>query len=75
MADLQISLTGAEALVLFEWLSQLEEMDSPPFADPSERTVAWRIHGQLESVLREPLAPDYYELLARARQEVQENVD
>ena len=75
MTDVHIALTNAEALVLFEWLSRLDAMEPAPFADVSEQTVAWRMQAQLESVLREPFAPNYKEVLARARREVQGSVE
>ncbi len=71
MTDVNITLTRAEAVVLFEWLSKIDAMESPPFGDPSEQTVVWRAHGQLESLLKEPFASNYAEVLRQARQEVQ----
>jgi hypothetical protein len=69
--DVFIRLTRAEALVLFEWLSRNDEGDGKlPFADPAEERVVWRIEGQLECKLAEPLAANYEELLSKARRAV-----
>jgi len=66
--SVQIELTNEEALVLFEWLTHTE--GRLPFVDPAEQTVLWRIEGQLESNLTEPLARDYASLLRTARASV-----
>lgn len=62
-----IELTAAEALVLFEWLASNEAL---PVQHPSEQTVLWRIEGQLEKALTEPLLPDYRESVDAARMAV-----
>ena len=66
-----LTLSKAEALVLFEWLASLDESQMPPFAHPSEEKVLWKVEGQLESVLVEPFAPNYRELLTQARRAVE----
>jgi len=70
--DVTLTLTKAEALVLFEWLARTDGAESLPVEDPSEQQVLWRIEGQLEKVLVEPLRPDYAELVADARRRVNE---
>jgi hypothetical protein len=67
--DVLIRLTNAQALVLFEWLASLDE------AEPIDATqiVLWKIEGQLESTLVELFAPNYGELLERARANVISN--
>jgi hypothetical protein len=62
---IQIELSGDEALILFDWLTRTE--GTLPIADRAEQTVLWRIEGQLEIALSEPLAPDYSQLLDAAR--------
>ena len=62
-----VSLSHEEALVLFEWLSSLEESASVPPAGSAERTVLWKIGAQLESSLHEIFATDYTDQLTRAR--------
>ena len=65
-----LRLTRAEALVLFEWLAREDEAKNLPIDDPAEELVLWRIEGQLEGCLVEPLCPDYKELVEAARKEV-----
>jgi hypothetical protein len=76
--EVLLTLSKAEALVLFEWLASLDgwlagldESQMPPFAHPSEEKVLWKVEGQLESVLTEPFAPNYSELLIQARRAVE----
>ena len=71
-SDVQINLSRAEALVIFELLTRLGDNDSIKCEDPAEQQVLWNIEGQLEKVLTEPLAPNYKELLARARHAVRD---
>lgn len=68
--SVNIRLTRAEALVLFEWLARLDASKNLPVEDSSEELVLWRIEGQLESTLVEPLGPDYKEAVEAARKEV-----
>lgn len=70
MSTVTLRLTPAEALVLFEWFSRIDDTDPPPFADASEQYVAWRVLGQLESSLMEPLKANYEELLEKAKREI-----
>jgi hypothetical protein len=69
--EIVIRLTRAEALVLFEWLAR-EDADGKtlPVEHLAEERVFWRIEGQLENALAEPLSPQYKELLDAARNEV-----
>lgn len=63
-----LPLTNAEALVLFEWLCRSSQGESPaPFVDQSEQRVLWDIEAMLESVLLAPLSADYDLQLAAAR--------
>jgi hypothetical protein len=59
-----IELTGDQALVLFDWLTENEEKVR---AGEAERRVLWAIEAALEQALVEPFAGDYRELVARAR--------
>jgi hypothetical protein len=67
---MNLELTDDEALVLFEWLSRLDESDAAPCEHDAERHVLWALHGQLERTLKEPLQPDYRNLVANARSKV-----
>ncbi len=70
-----LQLTRAEALVLFEWLARMEAAGKLPVDDPAEEQVLWRLEGQLESMLREPLEPNYKEAVEAARKEVRGSKD
>lgn len=63
----KLELNRDEALVLFEFLSKFEETDVLPKPDPSEITALWRIHGQLQKTLTEPLQANYTDLLETAK--------
>ncbi len=65
-----LRLTGAEALVLFEWLTRVDESGQLPVEDPAEQLVLWRLEGQLERTLAEPFEPRYQEAVEAARKEV-----
>lgn len=68
---INIELTGAEALVLFDWLREFDRggMDN---LHPAERRVLWNIQCNLEKILVEPFMPDFDKLLEQARAEVGE---
>ena len=70
---MKLELTEDEALVLFEWLSRLDEQDTFPCEDPAEQQVLWALHGQLEKVMAEPFRSNYRELVAQARSRVKAN--
>ena len=65
--EVLLKLSKAEALVLLEWLANLDSLQTSPFSHPAEEKVLWTVEGQLESILVEPFAPNYKELLSRAR--------
>jgi hypothetical protein len=65
-----LTLTRAQALVLFEWLSLTDSAEAFSFEDSAEQQVVWAIEAQLESTLVEPLAENYKSLLDQARKEV-----
>jgi hypothetical protein len=69
-ATVSLRLTRAEALVLFEWLAREDAAGNLPVEDPAEQQVLWRLEGQLESILPEPIAPNYREALEAARRQV-----
>ena len=69
--EVLLTLSKAEALVLFEWLASLDTSQTPSFGHPAEEKVFWKIEGQLESVLVELFAANYEELVAQARKTVE----
>jgi hypothetical protein len=67
---MKLELSEDQALVLFEWLSRLDEQDALPCEDESEEVVLWALHGQLEKLLAAQFDPGYRELIAKARERV-----
>jgi hypothetical protein len=72
-----IYLTPDEALVLDAFLHRGEAAgdDYGTIEDRAELTVLWNLSAILESWLAAPLAPDYDERLARAREAVRDSTD
>ncbi|WP_437608245.1 hypothetical protein WMF20_46810 [Sorangium sp. So ce834] len=68
--SIHIQLTEAEAIVLFEWLTRNENAEALRYDDPAEQKVLWKLEAVLERTLVQPLAPNYSELLVKARKEV-----
>jgi hypothetical protein len=62
-----LSLSRAEALVLFEFLSRFANKDTLNIEDQSEARVLWDAQASLEKELSEPLAADYLQVLETAR--------
>jgi hypothetical protein len=71
-ATVGITLSQAEALVLFEFLSRYSRTNTLDIVDQAERRVLWDVCSQLERVLVEPLAPDYGERVEQARYQVRD---
>ena len=68
--DIKLHLTRAEALVLFEFLAHADSATAMPIQHEAEQTVLWKLEGMLESILDEPLKPNYQDLLIAARKAV-----
>lgn len=62
-----LHLTRAEALVLFEWLALCDTVEDRLPGGEAEQVVRWRLEGELEKLLTEPLARNYKQLLEEAR--------
>lgn len=65
-----LSLNRKQALVLSEWLQNLDEKENTEYAHPAEERVVWHLQAQLEKLLTEPFAANYKSLLATARNDV-----
>jgi hypothetical protein len=65
----RLELTADQALVLFEWLSRMDEGDAlePLIEHWSEQLALWRLLAQLQKLLVEPFDPAYGDLLLAAR--------
>ena len=71
---MQIELSSAEALILFERLFRiLHDKGSAEFQNQAEELTAASVLCQLESSLTEPLSENYTELLRKAEKEIAEN--
>lgn len=71
---ISLELTPSEALVLFEFLSRFSDDHVLVLEDQAEERVLWDLCCSLESILVEPFAENYTELLERARAEVRDPV-
>ncbi|MGH3688939.1 MAG: hypothetical protein ACRDT7_02170 [Microbacterium sp.] len=67
--SVELRVTGAEALVLFEWLAVANEKEAL-IVDEAERRVLWDLESQLETILVEPFLPDYAQLVDAAKKKV-----
>ena len=62
-----ITLTKAEALVLFELLADFHDQPQLSIRDHAERVVLWRLGASLEKQLTEIFRPDYKSILEESR--------
>lgn len=70
MDEVTLTLSRAEAIVLFEWLARLDDRAEPGagfFEHSSEERVMWAVSSQLERTLGEPFEPNYRAILESAR--------
>ena len=79
---ISVTFSVAEAVVLFEFLSRSAEhqrsapSEEPPrfeIVDQAEQRVLWNLEATFESILVEPLDPNWDEFLAEARRLVRES--
>ncbi len=67
---IEIILSRDEALILFELLARLDELENKPMIDEAEQKVLWNLEAKLEPLLIEIVKPDYKELVAKAKARV-----
>jgi len=72
--EVEILLTAAEALVLFEFLSRFEESGALAIVDQAEEKVLSKLLGPLQKQLVSPFRHDYLELLGQARNRLQDDL-
>lgn len=65
----ELRMSAAEALVLFEWLASANENGSLA-VDEAQRRVLWDLESQLETKLVEPFLPEYAQLVDAAKKAV-----
>ena len=63
---IEIRLSKSEALILFDWLARFNEGRIPE-TDAVEKQVLCNLEATFESLLVEPFANNYLELLALAK--------
>ena len=74
-----LEFTHAEALVLYEFLARENGRKRRRWdrgyriADQAEQRVLWNVEAMFESILVDPLAPDYDVRLAAARDAVRDS--
>lgn len=66
MAPVHVQLTADEALVIFEWLHRSEDRGHVLTPSAGEQTALWALSCALESVLPEPFAENYVDLVRDA---------
>jgi hypothetical protein len=67
-----LTLSRDEAIVFFDWLARFNLSKGQMFEDQAEQRVMWNLEASLESMLSEPLSPDYFRILADARSRVRD---
>jgi hypothetical protein len=74
MADVSVTLSPDEALVLFELLHRWEDAGWYESGDllPGERTALWALFSGLERTLVEPFNDTYLDLVDQARERLRE---
>lgn len=66
--EVVVSLTNAEALILFDLLSRFSAIGKLTIEHQAERQVLWDLCCLLEKSLAEPLGENYEQLLQAARE-------
>ena len=69
--EVTLSLSKAEALVLFEFVTRFSDTDKLKIEHKAEARVLWDLCCLLEKQLVEPFEPDWLRALAEARERVQ----
>jgi hypothetical protein len=65
-----LTLTRAEALMFFEFLSRFDSEEQLDIRDPAKNLVLWHLQGAFERTLFEAFAVDYKARLGAAREAV-----
>ncbi|GEP46424.1 hypothetical protein [Brevifollis gellanilyticus] len=65
--DIEITLRGHEALVLFDWLVSLSLQGHENEPDAATQKLLWQVEGTLEKHLVEVVDPAYKALLEEAK--------
>lgn len=72
--NISLQLSNDEAIILLEWLINFNQKEyNELFEDQSEKRVLWNLEALLEKRVSEILAPDYLEILAKARERLRDD--
>ena len=70
-----LELSSEEAIVLFDWLSRFNEVETPIlFKDKAEERVLWDMEAVLEKVTAITFDCDYTTLVSEAREKVRDTL-
>lgn len=71
--EITIKLGKDEALVIFEFLSRINEKELKEiFEDQAEQKTLWILEGQLEKQLIELFKPEYKDIVREARNKIRD---
>ncbi|WP_332022075.1 hypothetical protein [Kaistella sp.] len=71
--EITIKLDKDEAIVLFEFLSRINDKELKEiFEDQAEQKALWILEGQLEKQLVEPFKPEYKDIVKEARNKLRD---
>jgi hypothetical protein len=70
---IHITLSHAEALVLFDWLARFNGDRDAAFEDQAEERVLFDLEALLEKAIAEPVAEGYRTAVLKAREEVRDS--
>lgn len=70
--EITVTLSSAEAIILFDFLSRFSQHDTLSIEDQAEERVLWDLLCLLEKQLVEPLLPNFAELVFQARDQVRD---
>lgn len=71
--EITIKLGKNEALVLFDFLSRINDKEMKEiFEDQAEQKVLWILEGHLEKQLVEPFKPEYKDIIIEARNKIRD---
>lgn len=71
--EITIKLSKDEALVLFDFLSRINDKELKEiFEDQAEQKALWILEGHLEKQLVEPFKPEYEDIISEARNKIRD---
>ncbi len=74
-SEIKIAFSPDEALVLFDFLWRYSDTDRLAVDHQAEQRALWDLCCKFESILVEPLKPNYEDLLDAARERLKDDLD